>query len=139
MNKEAVVSLRLDPDTVAQLRNIANQEGVTVSDLLRKGALAVLEEPDTMRVTWTAGPNVTLLNDQTVRVNASAGRVAAVDTVVSRCGNVVTLSLISGGIMTNADLDLKSATEIRDMLTGVLDRTDTPPGTVARSQTGGAL
>lgn len=124
MNKEAVVSLRLDPDTVAQLRDIANQKGVTVSDLLRKGALAVLEEPNTMRVTWTAGPNVTLLNDQTVRVDASAERVAAVDIVVSRCGDVVTLSLVSGGIMTNADPDLKSATEVRDMLTGVLDRAE---------------
>jgi uncharacterized protein (DUF4415 family) len=37
-----VVSLRLDPDVISQLRDVANQRGTTVSDLLREGADCII-------------------------------------------------------------------------------------------------
>jgi len=38
-----MVSLRLEPEVLSALRQIANERGVTVSDLLREGAGLVLE------------------------------------------------------------------------------------------------
>ena len=37
-----IVSVRLEPDTIVALREVANRRGVTVSDLLRDGAGMVL-------------------------------------------------------------------------------------------------
>lgn len=37
-----MVSLRLEPDVVADLRDIANERGQTISDLLREGAARVI-------------------------------------------------------------------------------------------------
>lgn len=54
-----IVSFRLEPDTIAELRDIANTQGCTVSDLLRRGALMAMEEPNRMVVTWTVPPTVT--------------------------------------------------------------------------------
>lgn len=55
-----VVSFRIDPDMLAELRDIANQQGCTVSDLMRRGALMALEEPNRMVITWTSPPVVSL-------------------------------------------------------------------------------
>jgi hypothetical protein len=41
---DQVISLRLEPDLVVALRNLAEQQGTTMSDLLRQGALRVLAE-----------------------------------------------------------------------------------------------
>jgi len=52
---DQVVSLRLEPETVAELREIANRRGVTVSDLLREGAaMVILGNQQTMEVTRLA-------------------------------------------------------------------------------------
>jgi predicted DNA-binding ribbon-helix-helix protein len=50
-----MISLRLEPDTIATLRGIANRRGVTVSDLLREGAgmvLAADQQLGTVTVTY---------------------------------------------------------------------------------------
>lgn len=51
-----VVSVRLDPDVLAQLRDIANQRGWTLSDVLRRGAIGAANEPNEMRIEWTTPP-----------------------------------------------------------------------------------
>lgn len=60
-----VVSLRLNPQVVAQLREIADTRGCTVSDLLRNGAQTAVAEANAVRIIWTApmhaaGPNLTV-------------------------------------------------------------------------------
>lgn len=66
------VAFRVEPGILAQLRDIAAAQGCTVSDLLRRGALMALEEPDRVVITWTVSPAVTMLgNTQTVAVNAA--------------------------------------------------------------------
>lgn len=55
-----VVSFRMAPDVLTALRDIANQQGCTVSDLMRRGALMALEEPNRMVITWTSPPVVSL-------------------------------------------------------------------------------
>jgi hypothetical protein len=40
---DQMVSLRLEPELAAALRELANRRGVTVSELLREGALCLLE------------------------------------------------------------------------------------------------
>ena len=42
-----MVSLRLDSDVVAALRDLANKRGTTVSELLREGAGLILERENT--------------------------------------------------------------------------------------------
>jgi len=47
-----IVSLRLEADMIVSLRDIANQRGVTVSDLLREGAARIIAaEQQSMRIT----------------------------------------------------------------------------------------
>jgi Ribbon-helix-helix protein, copG family len=41
---DQMISLRLEPDLAAALRGLAERRGVTVSELLREGAIALLEE-----------------------------------------------------------------------------------------------
>jgi hypothetical protein len=41
---DQMVSLRLEPELAAALRGLAERRGVTVSELLREGAIALLEE-----------------------------------------------------------------------------------------------
>lgn len=41
---DQMVSLRLEPDLVAALRALADRRGVSVSELLREGAIRLLEE-----------------------------------------------------------------------------------------------
>lgn len=55
-----VVSFRMAPDVLTALRDIANEQGCTVSDLMRRGALMALEEPNRMVITWTSPPVVSL-------------------------------------------------------------------------------
>jgi len=50
-----IVSVRLEPDTLAALREIANRRAVTVSDLLREGAgmvLAVDQQQGTVSISF---------------------------------------------------------------------------------------
>lgn len=69
--KTEILSCRLDAETLAELRDIANRQGCTISDLLRRGALMAMEEPNRMVITWTSAPEVTMLNPQTVAVAAN--------------------------------------------------------------------
>jgi hypothetical protein len=61
-----VHSVRLDSAMAAELRDIANQRGTTVSELLRHGAVMAAEEAKAARIVWltrpavTYGPNVTI-------------------------------------------------------------------------------
>lgn len=41
---DQMISLRLEPELAAALRELANRRGVTVSELLREGAICLLEE-----------------------------------------------------------------------------------------------
>jgi hypothetical protein len=56
-----MVSLRLEPEILGMLRDIANQRGVTVSDLLRDGAAMIIEaSQQVMEVThFSLGVQVT--------------------------------------------------------------------------------
>jgi hypothetical protein len=40
---DQMISLRLEPELAAALRELANRRGVTVSELLREGAICLLE------------------------------------------------------------------------------------------------
>lgn len=76
--RSEVLSFRLEPDVLAELRNLADAQGCTISDLLRRGVLMALEEPARLVITWTSGPAVTMLgNTQTVAVNAATADASA--------------------------------------------------------------
>lgn len=50
-----IISLRLEPDTIVALRDIANRRGVTVSELLREGVgmvLATDQQAGTVKVSF---------------------------------------------------------------------------------------
>jgi Ribbon-helix-helix protein, copG family len=70
-----VVSVRLEPDTIAALRGIANRRGMTVSDLLREGAglvLATDRQAGTVRVSFhvnVSPPRSTIWRDIKYSVN----------------------------------------------------------------------
>jgi hypothetical protein len=57
-----MISVRLDPDIAAALRDLANQRGISVSDLLREGAATVLA---------SARPTVQVTN---VRIGVEVGK-----------------------------------------------------------------
>lgn len=59
-NQESkVVSFRIDPETAAKLREIANERGCTVSDLVRQGATLTIEtHRPVMTITWLTPPMV---------------------------------------------------------------------------------
>jgi hypothetical protein len=61
-----MVSLRLDPETLAALRQLASQRKVTVSELLREGAEQVLASSMSVPVFWES------LRIETSRLNATA-------------------------------------------------------------------
>jgi hypothetical protein len=49
---DQVVSLRLDPNTITTLREIANRRGMTMSDLLRQGAgMVIVAAGQTQQIT----------------------------------------------------------------------------------------
>lgn len=52
---EQMVSVRLDPEVVAELRSLAEERGATVSDLLREAAAQFLQRASTreLTVSWT--------------------------------------------------------------------------------------
>jgi hypothetical protein len=65
VQRTEVTSVRLDPEVVVQLREIANRSECTVSELLRTGAQMVLAEPNRMQIAWltplyVTGPNLTV-------------------------------------------------------------------------------
>lgn len=66
-----VVSVRLDPEVAGQLRDIANQLGCTVSDLLRRGAIAAANEPNVMRIEWITPPTAVTGGGQSATFDAS--------------------------------------------------------------------
>lgn len=62
---DQVVSLRLEPETIAALRDIATRRGSTVSDLLREGAgMVIATEEPTMRISHLSF-DVTLMGPET--------------------------------------------------------------------------
>ena len=70
-----IVSVRLESDTIAALREVANRRGMTVSDLLREGAgmvLATDRQAGTVRVSFSvsvAAPRTTIWTDARYSVN----------------------------------------------------------------------
>jgi hypothetical protein len=60
-----VLSVRLQPDVAAALRDIANERGTTVSELLRRAAIAAANEPNVMRIEWLTPPTVSYGNGTT--------------------------------------------------------------------------
>lgn len=67
-----VLSVRLDPDVAAALRDIANERGTTVSELLRQGALAAANEPNVMQITWITPPTQVSADGRSVTFDASS-------------------------------------------------------------------
>jgi hypothetical protein len=59
-----VVSIRLEADTVAALRDVANRRGVTLSDLLREGASMVLIAAEQVRPIMGLSFEVVQINQQ---------------------------------------------------------------------------
>lgn len=87
-----VTSVRLDPDVLAELREIADRNECTVSELLRSGARMVLAEPNRMQITWltplyVTGPNLTVTAPPTDSRNQAieAGAKALGRKMVGRC------------------------------------------------------
>lgn len=87
-----VTSVRLDPDVLAELREIADRNECTVSELLRSGARMVLAEPNRMQITWltpiyVTGPNLTLTAPPTDSRNQAieAGAKAIGRKMVGQC------------------------------------------------------
>jgi hypothetical protein len=70
-----IVSVRLEADTIAALREVANRRGMTVSDLLREGAgkvLAADQQAGTARVWFSvsvAAPRTTIWRDAKYSIN----------------------------------------------------------------------
>jgi hypothetical protein len=70
-----IVSVRLESDTIAALRGIANRRGMTVSDLLREGAgmvLAADRQAGTVRVSFSVSvspPRTTIWRDVKYSIN----------------------------------------------------------------------
>lgn len=60
-----MVSLRLEPDTIEALRDIANRRGLTLSDLLREGAGIVIAADQHSRVITDLSYEVRLLESPT--------------------------------------------------------------------------
>lgn len=81
MAENPVVSVRLDGETAAQLRDLANERGTTISELLRQGAVAAMNEHNSMKLTWLGAPTVSIGNTATFTAPAPpptlAQRIAA--------------------------------------------------------------
>lgn len=84
-----VVSVRLDPQVIADLRNIANARGTTVSQLLREGAVAAAKEPNLMTIEWITPPTVVTDHGRSVTFTAPNPLLTTLDAAIAAQQDVI--------------------------------------------------